>query len=220
MIFGEIPAPWYCWLRLYLKDSQLGRFPQIGRCPQLDRNDTSFQQMGWLSRQQSQRDDVTFPEWRPVWSESSLSAWRSIESLAIHWAHSEDSYQPKTCCSVFLRTCISIKSCIVVAYARNMSVTASVQSNNNQSLQWKIKQVSPCVSNINNMVADIVHLIVSDLNFLCMVAQPIEENKCMFSSLTNTHLSMFAIEYLNKTYPSKVTYLQEFNRQIAYFIKV
>ena len=28
---------------------------------------------------------------RPVWSESSLSAWRSIGSLATHWAHSEDS---------------------------------------------------------------------------------------------------------------------------------
>ena len=27
---------------------------------------------------------------RPVWSESSLSVWRSIGSLATHWAHSED----------------------------------------------------------------------------------------------------------------------------------
>ena len=30
---------------------------------------------------------------RPVWSESSLSAWRNIGSLATHWAHSEDSDQ-------------------------------------------------------------------------------------------------------------------------------
>ena len=30
---------------------------------------------------------------RPVWSESSLSAWRDLGSLAIHWAHSEDSDQ-------------------------------------------------------------------------------------------------------------------------------
>ena len=30
---------------------------------------------------------------RPVWSESSLSAWRKLGSLAIHWAHSEDSDQ-------------------------------------------------------------------------------------------------------------------------------
>ena len=30
---------------------------------------------------------------RPVWSESSLSAQRKIESLATHWAHSEDSDQ-------------------------------------------------------------------------------------------------------------------------------
>ena len=29
----------------------------------------------------------------PVWSESSLSAWRKLGSLATHWAHSEDSDQ-------------------------------------------------------------------------------------------------------------------------------
>ena len=30
---------------------------------------------------------------RPVWSESLLSAWRKLGSLASHWAHSEDSDQ-------------------------------------------------------------------------------------------------------------------------------
>ena len=30
---------------------------------------------------------------RPVWSESSLFAWRELVSLATHWAHSEDSDQ-------------------------------------------------------------------------------------------------------------------------------
>ena len=30
---------------------------------------------------------------RPVWSESSLSAWRKLRSLATHWAHREDSDQ-------------------------------------------------------------------------------------------------------------------------------
>ena len=30
---------------------------------------------------------------RPVWSQSSLSAWRKLGSLATHWAHSEDSEQ-------------------------------------------------------------------------------------------------------------------------------
>ena len=30
---------------------------------------------------------------RPVWSESSLSAWRKTRSLVTHWAHSEDSDQ-------------------------------------------------------------------------------------------------------------------------------
>ena len=32
---------------------------------------------------------------RPVWPESSLSAWRKLGSLAIHWAHSEDSDQTR-----------------------------------------------------------------------------------------------------------------------------
>ena len=30
---------------------------------------------------------------RPVWSESSLSAWRNLRSLATHWVHNEDSDQ-------------------------------------------------------------------------------------------------------------------------------
>ena len=30
---------------------------------------------------------------RPVWSESSLSAWRNLGSLTTHWSHSEDSDQ-------------------------------------------------------------------------------------------------------------------------------
>ena len=30
---------------------------------------------------------------RPVWSESSLTAWRTLGSLATHWVHSEDSDQ-------------------------------------------------------------------------------------------------------------------------------
>ena len=29
----------------------------------------------------------------PVWSESSLSAWRKLGSFATHWVHSEDSHQ-------------------------------------------------------------------------------------------------------------------------------
>ena len=32
---------------------------------------------------------------RSVWSESSLSAWRKLGSLATHWAHSEDSDQTR-----------------------------------------------------------------------------------------------------------------------------
>ena len=33
---------------------------------------------------------------RPVWSESSLSAWRKVETLATHWTHSEGSEMSET----------------------------------------------------------------------------------------------------------------------------
>ena len=36
--------------------------------------------------------DSDEPGIHPVWSESSLSAWRSIGSLTTHWEHSEDSH--------------------------------------------------------------------------------------------------------------------------------
>ena len=45
----------------------------------------------------------------PVWSGSSLSAWRKLGSLATHWAHSEDSDQtgriPRLICVFAGRTC-------------------------------------------------------------------------------------------------------------------
>ena len=38
---------------------------------------------------------------RPVWSETSLSAWRNLGSLATQWAHSEDSDQTgRTSCFI------------------------------------------------------------------------------------------------------------------------
>ena len=46
----------------------------------------------------------------PVWSESSLSAWRNLGSLATHWVHSEDSDQtermPRLICVFTGRTLI------------------------------------------------------------------------------------------------------------------
>ena len=47
---------------------------------------------------------------RPVWSESSLSAWRNRGSLATHWAHSKESDQtgrmPRLICVFAWRTLI------------------------------------------------------------------------------------------------------------------
>ena len=44
-----------------------------------------------LSR--SMTKPTKWPVGIPVWSESSLSAWRNIESLATKWGHSKDSDQ-------------------------------------------------------------------------------------------------------------------------------
>ena len=40
-------------------------------------------------------EDLDQPGRPPVWSEFSLSAWRKLGSLAIYWAHSEDSDQTR-----------------------------------------------------------------------------------------------------------------------------
>ena len=43
----------------------------------------------WATTWQNQQNECI----RPVWSESSLSAWRKLGSLATHWVHSEGSDQ-------------------------------------------------------------------------------------------------------------------------------
>ena len=46
----------------------------------------------WAASWQHQQNGTKFETGiRPVWSEPSLSAWKKLESLATHWAHSEDS---------------------------------------------------------------------------------------------------------------------------------
>ena len=53
----------------------------------------------WATTWQNQQcgcapsEDSDQPGHPPVWSESSLSAWRNLGSLATHWVHSEDSDQ-------------------------------------------------------------------------------------------------------------------------------
>ena len=53
----------------------------------------------WAAAWQNQQNDMHPAKTqislgiRPVWSESSLSAWRKLGSLATHWAHSEESDQ-------------------------------------------------------------------------------------------------------------------------------
>ena len=46
----------------------------------------------WAATRQNQRSECA-PNIRQVWSESLLSAWRNLGSLATHWAQSEDSGQ-------------------------------------------------------------------------------------------------------------------------------
>ena len=46
----------------------------------------------WAATWQNQQN-VCAPSIRPVWSESSLSVWGKLVSLATHWAHSESSDQ-------------------------------------------------------------------------------------------------------------------------------
>ena len=48
---------------------------------------------------------------RPVWSESSLSAWRKLGSLATHWTHSEDSDQTGRTVTLLVLSCRGSNNC-------------------------------------------------------------------------------------------------------------
>ena len=58
-----------------------------------------LQKRAFMSRDMTKPTKWVCAQWRirsawgirPVWSESSLSAWRKLGSLATHWPHSEDS---------------------------------------------------------------------------------------------------------------------------------
>ena len=60
---------------------------------------------------------------RPVWSESSWSAWRKLGSLATHWAHSKDSDQTGGMPSLWTESSLGAQShcwfCHVVAHICN-----------------------------------------------------------------------------------------------------
>ena len=56
----------------------------------------SLASIKWAASWQNHQNDCVPSEDSdrcPVWSESSLSTWRKLGSLATHWAHSEDSDQ-------------------------------------------------------------------------------------------------------------------------------
>ena len=61
----------------------------------------------------------------PVWSESLLSAWRKIGSLATHWAHSEDSGQtgrmPRLIWVFAWRTCHYV-GFVIMSWGGSMSL--------------------------------------------------------------------------------------------------
>ena len=60
----------------------------------------------------------------PVWSESSLSAWRNLGSLDTHWAHSEDSDQSNLIWVFAGRTLtLLVLSCRGWHYFRNVVVS-------------------------------------------------------------------------------------------------
>ena len=75
---------------------------------------------------------------RPVWSESSLSAWNKLGSLATHWAHREDSDQtgrmPRLIWVFAGRTLIllvlSCRGSFVISFILTVQPMSSFQGNN------------------------------------------------------------------------------------------
>ena len=72
---------------------------------------------------------------RPVWSESSLSAWRKLGSLATYWAHSEDSDQTgrmPTLIPVFAGAHVIL---LVLSYGGSMMMIRKNYNDRSQAIQ-------------------------------------------------------------------------------------
>ena len=89
---------------------------------------------------------------RPVWSESSLSAWRKLGPLATHWAHSQDSDQtrrmPRLICVFAGRTATLL---VLSPGGSYLKLTPSIQQLQNnefmtlsyiENLEW-VPKMSP-----------------------------------------------------------------------------
>ena len=71
---------------------------------------------------------------RPVWSGSSLSAWRNLGSLATHWAHSED-WSDWADAQADLRLRWAHTHCVCFVMSRLISNLRNITSNANQIRQ-------------------------------------------------------------------------------------
>ena len=79
---------------------------------------------------------------RPVWSESSLSAWRKIGSLATHWSHSKDSDQtgwmPRLIWVFIGRTCHFVGFITMRLNFPKLTAHYLWLSMSNTTVSWKI----------------------------------------------------------------------------------
>ena len=86
---------WCTFIKLWHdKESPISRIPKICRPALRSFSAWGMTELYIIELPHDKTNKMTVhPAKTPVWSESSLSAWRKLESLATHWAHSEGSDQ-------------------------------------------------------------------------------------------------------------------------------
>ena len=76
---------------------------------------------------------------RPVWSESSLSAWRKLGYLATHWAHSEDSDQTGRIPRLIWVFAGRIVTLLVLSYRGSHSFEWHLSRSTTKPTKWHVR---------------------------------------------------------------------------------
>ena len=88
---------------------------------------------------------------RPVWSESSLSAWRGIRPLATHWVHSKDSWSDSADAQADLSLCWAhMPFCWFCHEAAHFQIVGP-KSKLRMKFQYRMKWNLPAHSKTNKM---------------------------------------------------------------------
>ena len=129
---------------------------------------------------------------RPVWSESSLSAWRMLKSLAIHWAHSKASDQTGR------------KLILLVLLCRSSAHFEVSQETDSHRRPAKAQCAPSEDSDQPGHPSSLIRVFAVRMKNACVLSYPLSTQQSLWSDWAQTHFVGFAM--------SKLSSLRSFSR--------